>query len=1099
MLLCGVAVLPLLRGESPCTHDGGLHYYRVVAIRNSVEQGALFSRWMPDVAFGYGFPFFNYRAPVSYYLALGLHLTGLTLPWALNLVYVLSIIGSALGAYLLGRDLFGSAAGVVAAVAYGYAPYQFLNALVRGNAPESVALALLPFVLWAFRRLALEGGRGWLAASVGLLATLYLGHNISSLLFTPLLLAYLAALWFVYRGRGHWRQAVFAFVVALGLTSFFWFPALAEGRYVQLYLTRATRNNIYYHNFLSLKEILAPPQALDLSLMNPPLEIRLGLVQLVLAGVGLVAGLTFLWLGRSRVRGGGQNAGSSPGENLRAREQSVNLLFFACATALFVFMSTPASGWLWENVPLLSFAQFPWRFVGRASLPVALLTGASLLPLTGYGSVGTGTDSRGVRWFLDLSPAVPIGLLVLATFPVTYAPTGYCPEEPYPQVEDVHRYEHATQLVGVDPEGAYFPVWVERRPTGSPLEAQYAGEGPVARFDERMLPEVAEVLAADYGHNRARIEVQSPESFRAQYLTFYFPGWRVWVNGDRVEAGPSDSEGLITFEVPAGRSEIAVRFGETTLRWAVNLASMLSLMALLVHWSWAVLRPLARKCGFGGPPGGTGPAGHRWGEADRLRSRCGESIVAKAGHTRRGRYPVLLGLTAVILLAFKVAAVDRVETPFRHPKLEDDGTLPGVDNPLGQPYADGLSLIGFDQSLAQMPADGVLRMDIHWTVRQQPSRRYQTVVHLVGPDGVRWSHSDSYRPTDYQDAPPTTVWAPGRHALDSHEVELLPGTPPGTYDIVLTVFDRESLAPLSVLNEALQPAAPELMLGQVDLIAPRSPVHGKDLDIRDRLDVKLGPVTLLGVNLDRERATPGDSIFATTFWHVEEEPDEELALRLEVLGADDSVAGTYDLPPTAARHPVSTWQVGDVWRGQHVLTLPAGLESEEYGWRLSMPPMEPVVDLPVVIRVDAPERTFVPPPVDTEVAVQFEDVASLVGASIEPELEDIGVGETLTITLVWRAESETDSSYRVFVHLVDPEGRLVAQCDGVPSEWSRPTTSWLPGEYITDVHRLTVPVDVIAGDYHLRAGLYGPDGARLVTATGGDAVSLASFVLQFAE
>lgn len=473
--------------------------------------------------------------------------------------------------------------------------------------------------------------------------------------------------------------------------------------------------------------------------------------------------------------------------------------------------------------------------------------------------------------------------------------------------------------------------------------------------------------------------------------------------------------------------------------------------------------------------------------------------MSKPGSPRRIGGPWLLGLTAVLLLALKLAMVDRMETPFRYAKLGDDGTLPGVGNPLGQPYADGLTLIGFDQSLTQMPADEVLRMDLHWTVRHQPSRRYQTVVHLVGPDGLRWSHSDSYRPTDYQDAPPTTTWVPGRHALDSHEVELLPGTPPGTYDIVLTVFDRESLAPLSVLNEALLPAAPELMLGQVDLMGPRSPVQGQDLEILDRLDLSLGPLTLLGVNFDRERAIPGDSVLATTFWHVEAEPREEVALRLELLAADDSVVGTYDLPPTAVRHPVSTWEVGDVWRGQHVLTLPAGLESEEYGWRLSMPPMEPVVDLPVVMRVDAPERTFVSPPVDTEVAARFGDVASLVGASLEPEPGDIGPGDTLRISVVWRAESETDTSYRVFVHLVDREGRLVAQCDGVPSEWSRPTTSWLPGEYITDVHTLTVPVDVRAGDYTLRAGLYGPDGARLVTDMGGDAVSLAAFVLEFAE
>ena len=145
-VLCLVALVPLLGTTSPCTHDGDLHYYRVAAMAHALKDGVFFSRYMPDLAFGYGYPFFNYREPVSYYATLALYLIGLPLPLALNLVYAFSILASGLAAYLLARDLFGPTAGLVAGVAYAYAPYQFLNALTRGNAPESVALPLLPFL-----------------------------------------------------------------------------------------------------------------------------------------------------------------------------------------------------------------------------------------------------------------------------------------------------------------------------------------------------------------------------------------------------------------------------------------------------------------------------------------------------------------------------------------------------------------------------------------------------------------------------------------------------------------------------------------------------------------------------------------------------------------------------------------------------------------------------------------------------------------------------------------------------------------------------------------------------------------------------------------
>ncbi|HEC35087.1 MAG TPA: hypothetical protein ENI39_00965, partial [Anaerolineae bacterium] len=359
--ITAVAVAPLLRTASPCSHDGDFHYFRVVAMRSALDQGLIFTRWLPDLAFGYGYPFFNYRAPLSYYLALGLWLTDLPLPLALNLVYVLSILGCAVGAYLLARDLFAPAAGLVAAVAYAYAPYQFLDALLRGNAPESVALALFPFILWAFRRLALEGGRRWSLAATGLLAALYLTHNISSLTFTPFLVAYLALLGWVYRRRGHWGRVAQVMGLALGLTAFLWLPALLEKGYVQLHMSHVTRNNDFHYNFLGLAEIFAPPSPFDTSLLNPPMEIHLGLVQVVLAGIGLVVG----WMATRPQSSSLPPKGGSEAERRGEMEPRATLLFFAASAAFFVFMSTRASLWLWENIPLLPFVQFPWRFIGR--------------------------------------------------------------------------------------------------------------------------------------------------------------------------------------------------------------------------------------------------------------------------------------------------------------------------------------------------------------------------------------------------------------------------------------------------------------------------------------------------------------------------------------------------------------------------------------------------------------------------------------------------------------------------------------------------------------------------------------------------------------
>lgn len=101
----------------------------------------------------------------------------------------------------------------------------------------------------------------------------------------------------------------------------------------------------------------------------------------------------------------------------------------------------------------------------------------------------------------------------------------------------------------------------------------------------------------------------------------------------------------------------------------------------------------------------------------------------------------------------------------------------------------------------------------------------------------------------------------------------------------------------------------------------------------------------------------------------------------------------------------------------------------------------------------------------------------------------------LYVTLTWRAELETDTSYRAFVHLLGPDGQLVDQSDGMPAGWTRPATGWLPGEYIVDVHALILPPDGQPGDHHIRVGLHGPDGERLVTQHEEDAVCVASITV----
>ena len=100
-------------------------------------------------------------------------------------------------------------------------------------------------------------------------------------------------------------------------------------------------------------------------------------------------------------------------------------------------------------------------------------------------------------------------------------------------------------------------------------------------------------------------------------------------------------------------------------------------------------------------------------------------------------------------------------------------------------------------------------------------------------------------------------------------------------------------------------------------------------------------------------------------------------------------------------------------------------------------------------------------------------------------------GGPLGLTLYWQPRIETATGYKVFVHVVDASGTIVAQADAVPGRGARPTTGWLPGEGIVDRYTIALPGSLPAGQYQVVTGLYDPDKrTRLKTSEGNEVILL---------
>ncbi len=264
-------------------------------------------------------------------------------------------------------------------------------------------------------------------------------------------------------------------------------------------------------------------------------------------------------------------------------------------------------------------------------------------------------------------------------------------------------------------------------------------------------------------------------------------------------------------------------------------------------------------------------------------------------------------------------------------------------------------------------------------------------------------------------------------------------------------------------------------------------------------------VALRAFRVAGPRVTPGEPVDLTLFW--DDVPGRDAApLRVTVRLVEAGTGKTW-AQSEARLAPSGIAPLADArLTARYVLAPPDDLPQ---GWyRVTVELVEPngrpvpylaagdeiqdVVTLTELLH--PPDASATPIPMDRDVSYVFTGPGTGEGASDEIELlgydapERVAVGASFRVALLFSADRPVAGSYRVFIHLLDGDGKLVTQDDGVPVYGFYPTDGWTPGEYVRDEHLLTLPDDVARGDYTLAVGLYLLEsGERLVPRDGSGA------------
>jgi hypothetical protein len=386
---------------------------------------------------------------------------------------------------------------------------------------------------------------------------------------------------------------------------------------------------------------------------------------------------------------------------------------------------------------------------------------------------------------------------------------------------------------------------------------------------------------------------------------------------------------------------------------------------------------------------------------------------------------------------------------------------------------------------------GIIPIELTWRKEKSLGSEYLISLRLADEKGHTWAIRDSFPQAGQSHF---TDLAPGDTLIDHHGLLVPAGTPPGQYQLLLSVRRSSDAHPLDLLDADEQPLGTELTLSKIDVIDPNPPIDPHALPVQSITNATFdNTVKLIGYSLGHSAFKSGETLPLTLFWQSQTEQPGPLTVSIQLKNKMDQPVVIHEQQPI---RPTTDWSSDTLLHDPHNVFLPPTLPPGEYQLVVGLlTPEQTLLDvaggkqfeLTSVTTIDRPHNFEVPEP-QIDLAFNFSDQIELAGLDVRQE--QIKAGEYLPLTLHWKTMTTPVKAWTVFVHLLDQNGDIVAQQDQIPGDGQFPTTGWLPDEYIADDYNLLIPTDTLPGEYILEIGLYDAnDFSRLPVVENGEIVS----------
>lgn len=511
------------KGQS-ANMDGTVHITTIAQFYKAMKDGEWFVRWSDGFAnYGLSVPLFAHQL-VNY---LGGFLTFIThdVLLSFNILFLIGSFLSTLFLYFFLRLYFSEKPSLAGAVLFHFSAYRIINLYIRGAIHEYFSAVFLPLILLSLYYLFHKRKKIYIfylsLSFLGLLLT----HPMMAVIYSFIIGPYILFLLWGEKPTqimSVTRDVLLALVGSLLVSAYYYIPLYFEKKY---YYFGQWSSQFVLNQTLGLTNFISPNWYYYFrdDVLTRGHFIKLGFIEALVILISLLSSV-FLLIKKS----------------YRTIESKL-FICFSLLSLLVLFMTTEASTFFYKNFSLLGNIQFPWR----------MMSAVIFLPPILIAYLFSKIKNNSLLVFIFII------LVCVSRYPQLYGKNYTIHPQSYYFFTPINLHSNLLNT-----------IW-----TGT------ASDYPIKKVKGEIISGQGKIITRNEHNSWRQYEVDARTELRLADYTFYFPGWKVFIDNKEtpIEFQDMNYRGVITYKVPQGKHTILVKFTETKIRLLADIISLFSI------------------------------------------------------------------------------------------------------------------------------------------------------------------------------------------------------------------------------------------------------------------------------------------------------------------------------------------------------------------------------------------------------------------------------------------------------------------------------------------------------------------------------------------